>query len=76
MTNFIELHLQDGSPIMYNISTISSFWPARQAAIEKYGYNCHITTVSDTNGDCSNVKETYDQIVGKINRCTSAMVVR
>lgn len=76
MTNFIELHLQDGSPIMYNISTIVSFWPARQAAIEKYGYNCHISSANETNVDYSNVKETYDQIVGKINRCTSTMVVR
>jgi hypothetical protein len=75
MYNFIELHLPDGSPITYNVSKIINYFPARQAAVEKYGYKCHIVSSEHTDGGCANVKESYEEVTAKIKRCTSAMVI-
>lgn len=76
MFNFIELHLPDGSPVTYNVSQIINYFPARQSAIEKYGYKCHIVSSDCTDGGYANIKETYEEVTEKIKRCTSAMVIQ
>ena len=76
MNNFIELHLSDGSPVTFNVSHIINYLPASQAATEKYGNKCHVVTLDGTDGGCSSVKESYEEVTAKIKRCTSAMVIQ
>lgn len=75
MFNFIELHLPDGTPVTFNVGQIINYFPARQTAVEKYGHKCHIVTPDCTDGGCSSVKESYEEVTAKIKRCTSAMVI-
>lgn len=76
MSIFIELHLSDGSPVTFNVSHIINYLPASQAATEKYGYRSHVVTSDCTDGACSSVKESYEEVTDKIKRCTSAIVIQ
>lgn len=76
MNNFIELHLTDGTPVTFSVSNIINYFPAKQEATEKYGHKCHIVTPDCTDGGCSSVKESYEEVTAKIKRCTSAMVIQ
>lgn len=76
MNNFIELHLSDGSPVIFNVGQIINYFPAKQAAAEKYGYRSHVVTLDGTDGGCSSVKESYEEVTDKIKRCTGAMVIQ
>lgn len=75
MSNFIELHLSDGTPVTFNVGQIINYFPASQTAIEKYGHKCHIVTPDCNVGGGGSVKESYEEVTAKIKRCTSAMVI-
>lgn len=76
MSNFIELHLSDGTPVTFNVGQIINYFPASQTAIEKYGYKCHIVTPECDDGGYAGVKESYEEVTAKIKRCTSVMVIQ
>lgn len=76
MINFIELTLAGNSKILLNVANITHVETCRKAIGEKYGYSSTVTMTNQQETDHHCVKEAYDKIVEKINRCTAAIVIK
>lgn len=77
MSNFIEVHgVGNDTQFIVNVSHISSVYSCNQATIAKHGYKAYITMSNHTGDDSFCVKESYDEIIEKINRCSSTMIIK
>ena len=72
MNNFIEVHMKDGRSMLINIASISYIAPYHRVDDV---YKCEIVTVECTSDQHYPVRETYEQVVDKIKRCSSTMVI-
>ena len=72
MNNFIEVHMKDGRSMLINIASISSIAPYHR---HDNDYRCEIVTVDCSSDQHYPVRETYEQVVDKIKRCSSTMVI-
>lgn len=78
MTNFIELHLQDGRPVCINVSDISGITPNNGKANANnngWSFSSYVTMSNSSDENSYNVKEPYEEVIAKLKRCTSTMVI-
>lgn len=76
MNNFIEVHGIVGDQYIVNVAHISSVYPCNEATITKHGYKAYITMSNHAAVDSFSVKESYAEIIEKINRCSSTMIIK
>lgn len=72
MSNFIEVHTRENKPMLINIANISSITPYRRHDNDCY---CEIVTIDCSDDEHYAIREKYEQVIAKIKRCTSAMVI-
>ena len=76
MNNFIEVHGICGDQYIVNVAHISSVYPCNEATITKHGYKAYITMSNHEGDDSFSAKESYDEIIKKINSCSSTMIIK
>ena len=77
MNNFIEVHgIGNNTQFIVNVAHIASVYPCNEATITKHGFKCYITKSNHAWDDSFSVKESYDEIIEKINRCSSTMIIK
>ena len=77
MNNFIEVHsIVNNTQFIVNVAHIASVHMCSEATIAKHGYKAHITMSNHAGDDSFSVKESYDEIIEKINCCSSTMIIK
>lgn len=76
MSNFIEVHYYQDSPMLINVKNIVSVNQHR-IRVENNNpvWGAAITMCNQAGDDYYVSSETYEQVVEKIKRCTSTMVI-
>lgn len=78
MTNFIEVHYYEDAPMLINVDNIVSINPYKMSHNKENGLSVWGTAITCSNqaaDDYYVTTETYDQVMEKIKRCTSTMVI-
>lgn len=79
MTNFIELHLQNGHPVCINVNDISGITPNEgkaNASNNGWNFSSFVTMSNGSDENSYSIKESYEEVIAKIMKCAGTMVIK